>query len=196
MRKLLAASSRLATVGCVVIAVTLLAPRPAAVGQAPEVKQAPASGKQVKAPTAPSKPLAVPSPRPTVPPPEELLMLIRETLLALRKAVHTGNFTVLHALGSPSFQVANSPQRLGIAFADLSNPNIRLCRIAIVAPVMSEPPSITPENRLRLAGSFPSNPPLIKFHLLFEHINGHWRLFAMSINPALPATPLAAAPSP
>ena len=90
-------------------------------------------------------------------------MLIRETLLELRNAVHTGNFTVLHALGSPAFQVANSPQRLGIAFADLSNPNIRLCRIAIVAPVMSEPPSITPENRLRLAGAFASDPLNIKF---------------------------------
>jgi hypothetical protein len=173
--------------GRVAIAIALLALSSAAVAQAPDAKQPPAGAKQAKVPPAPS-------PGFVVPPPEELLTLIRATLLELSNAVHTGNFTVLHALGSPSFQAANSPQRLGIALADLGNPNIRLSRIAIVAPVMSETPSITPENRLRLVGSFASDPLLIKFQLLYEQINGDWRLFAMSINPALPSTPLTAAP--
>ncbi len=128
-------------------------------------------------------------------------MLIRLSLVALRDAVKTGNFTVLRDLGAPSFQAANTAAQLGIIFADLRNKNIDLSPIVVVTPEISEPPTITPENLLRLVGYFPTKPLQIKFLMLFQPVNGEWRLFGMSVDVAPPAaaakTPAdATAPSP
>jgi hypothetical protein len=121
-----------------------------------------------------------------------LVVLIRTTLLALNQAVQTGNFTVLRDLGSPDLQVANSSAKLGIIFADLRNRNIDLSPVAIVAPEVSEPPTITPQNMLRLVGFFPTQLLQIKFQMLFQPVNGQWRLFGMAVDAVSPPTAPAA----
>jgi hypothetical protein len=73
------------------------------------------SGTQAQAP-APKQQQPAPKQQPQAPKPAQIdrngvLILIRETLLALDQANKTGNYTVLRDLGSPDFQ-ANSAARL------------------------------------------------------------------------------------
>ena len=132
-----------------------------------------------------------------VPPPEVLLVLIRTTLVALNQAVSTGNFTVLRDLGSPAFQAANSPAQLGVIFAGLRNRNIDLSPVVVVTPEVSEPPQITQDQMLRLVGRFPTKPLQVQFQLLFQPVNGQWRLFGMAVDAvAAPAAAAAAATPP
>src|SRR6185437_10622077 len=72
-------------------------------------------------PPVPSAPAtATPKPRPLgVPPPKNLFIMIRTTLVALYQANVTNNYSVLRDLGAPSFRAANSAERLSAAFADL-----------------------------------------------------------------------------
>lgn len=121
-----------------------------------------------------------------VPQPEVLLVLIRLSLTALRNAVQTGNFTVLRDLGAPTFQAANSAAQLGNIFASLGARNIDLSPVVIVMPVVSEEPVITPDNLLRLVGYFPTTPEQIKFQMLFQPVDGQWRLYGMAVEVAPP----------
>src|SRR5262245_26200342 len=59
-----------------------------------------------------------------------VLILIRETLLALDQANKTGNYTVLRDLGSPDFQ-ANSAAQLAEIFAQQRRDNIDLSGVEI-----------------------------------------------------------------
>ena len=154
-------------------------------GAAPASKEAPPQA------SPPSQPAAT-SPTLAVPPPEVLLVLIRTTLIALNQAVYTGNFTVLRDLGSPAFQAANSPAQLGVIFASLRNRNIDLSPVVAVTPEVSEPPQITQDQMLRLVGYFPTKPLQVQFQLLFQPVNGQWRLFGMAVDAvAAPPAPQA-----
>ena len=142
--------------------------------------------------SAPPNQLATSSPALAVPPPEVLLVLIRTTLVALNQAVYTGNFTVLRDLGSPAFQAANSPAQLGQIFASLRNKNIDLSPVVVVTPEVSEPPEIIQDQMLRLVGFFPTKPLQVQFQLLFQPVNGQWRLFGMAVDAvAAPPAPQA-----
>jgi hypothetical protein len=165
----------------------------AAIGQIAGGKETAPSLKGAKS-TAPPKQPAQTVPIPAVPQPEALLVLIRLSLVALRNAVQTGNFTVLRDLGAPTFQAANSAAQLGTIFADLRNRSIDLSPVVVVTPEISEPPAITSENMLRLVGYFPTKPLQIKFQMLFEPVGGQWRLFGMAVDVAPPPTATAAPP--
>jgi hypothetical protein len=111
-----------------------------------------------------------------------LLVLIRTTLVALNQAVQTGNFTVLRDVGAPALQAANSPTRLGVIFAGLQNRRIDLSPAVVVTPQLSEPPAVTPQNVLRLVGYLPTTPLQIRFQMLFQPVDGQWRLLGMSVH--------------
>jgi len=60
----------------------------------------------------------------------------------------------------------------------------------LASPVLSEPPKILDSGLYRVRGSFPFRPVGIKFDLLFQHTDGGWQLFGVSIAPAeMPAPP-------
>lgn len=186
MTKPLSAKLRKVTIAGLCAATAVFSSGPSAFGQAPGAKEIAPPGAAPKQPAPAPAPQA--SPTLAIPQPEVLLVLIRLSLVALRDAVKTGNFTVLRDLGAPSFQAANTAAQLGIIFADLRNKNIDLSPIVVVTPEISEPPAITPENLLRLVGYFPTKPLQIKFLMLFQPVNGEWRLFGMSVDVAPPAT--------
>jgi hypothetical protein len=48
----------------------------------------------------------------SVPPPEQLAILIQTAVVAASQANLTGNYSVLHALAAPGFQKANPPEKL------------------------------------------------------------------------------------
>jgi hypothetical protein len=189
------AGLRRVTAAGVSAAIALLSSGPTAVGQVAGGKEVAPAGKGAKSATPP-KQSAPASPTLAVPQPEVLLVLIRLSLVALRDAVQTGNFTVLRDLGAPTFQAANSAAQLGTIFADLRNRNIDLSPVVVVTPEMSEPPAITAENLLRLVGYFPTKPLQIKFQMLFQPVNGQWRLFGMSVDVVHPLPPAATAAVP
>ena len=95
--------------------------------QADEAQQAQVSPDD-RAPDPESEPAAVPEqkpipadlgPRLPMPNDDVLLMLIESSVIALNHANITGNYSVLHEMGAPAFQNANSPEKLAQIFAQL-----------------------------------------------------------------------------
>lgn len=143
-------------------------------------------------------------PQPSSPKPANIdrngvIMLVRSTLLALDQANKTGNYTVLRDLGAPGFQAANTAARLGEVFAAQRNDKLDLSGVAVIDPQLSLLPQIEANGMMRMAGFFPSVPSQVNFELLFAPIDGHWRLFGLSVNvgqsaPVAPSAPTPAAP--
>lgn len=130
-----------------------------------------------------------------IPPPEVLLMLVRTTLVALNQANFTGNYTVLHALGTPALQQRNSPADLGQAFAGLRQQNIDLSPTLVLTPQLTEGPVIASDSSLRFKGYFPSQPLQINFAMAFQPVAGRWRVEGLSVA-AVPTAGAAAQPAP
>ncbi len=136
---------------------------------------------QAPAVTAP-KPAATP----VAPSADQALYLVRSTLLTLNDANRSGNYTVLRDLAAPDFQAKNTAADLVLAFSDLRRRNFDLFSVALLSPKFTTPPALDANNRLRLAGFFPTRPLQINFDLTFQVVGGQWRLLAISV-----ATPAA-----
>src|SRR5262245_5189742 len=171
---------------------------PGAQAQAPK---APANVEgQTKQPAskqpAPKQPVQPAAPRPAPIDRNGVLILIRETLLALDQANKTGNYTVLRDLGSPEFQ-ANTAARLAEIFSQQRKDNVDLSGVAVIDPPVTILPQVQ-GNRLRdIAGFFPSVPTQVNFELIYAPVNGRWKLFGISVSfgqatPQAPQPPAAA----
>src|SRR5215813_8116301 len=165
---------------------------PGAQAQAPK---APANVEgQTKQPAskqpAPKQPVQPAAPRPAPIDRNGVLILIRETLLALDQANKTGNYTVLRDLGSPDFQ-ANSAARLAEIFAQQRHDNVDLSGVAVIDPQLTLLPQIEANGMMHMAGFFPSVPTQVNFELAYAPVGGRWRLFALSVSfgQAAPAAP-------
>ena len=126
-----------------------------------------------------------------------VLILVRSTLLALDQANHTGNYTVLRDLGAPAFSAANSAARLGDIFASQRRDEMDLSGVAVLEPQLTLLPQIEANGLLHMTGFFPSVPKQVNFELLYSPVNGHWRLFGLSVNlgPSGPVAPTPPAPA-
>ena len=133
----------------------------------------------VPRPTAPAA-KAVPA-QPQVPTPEAMIVLIRSSIVALSHANLTNNYSVLNALGSPSFKQANTPQRLQQLFAPFRANNIDMNPVVFVTPQLKYQPAVQ-EGRLRLVGFFPTAPLQVNYDLQFEPSGGVWRLFGIAVD--------------
>jgi hypothetical protein len=142
------------------------------------------------APGATLPPGAVPSPTPP-PIPAQIdrntaLILIRTTLVALQQANQTGNYSVLHGISAPGFQIVNTPQRLGQIFANLRAKNFDLSGVVVLEPQLSVLPELYSNGVMRMAGFFPSVPIQVYFDLQFILVQGQWKLLAIAVNVAPP----------
>jgi hypothetical protein len=126
------------------------------------------------------------SARIAVPPAEVMLVLLRTSLLALDHANKTNDYSVLRALGAPELQKLSSEQ-LSRTFSGLRAANIDLSPVAVTTPQVLEPPQITPQGLLKLLGYFPTRPLQIQFEILFQPVDGHWRVFGLTVRAAPPA---------
>jgi hypothetical protein len=157
---------------------------------------------QAQAPRQPA-PKQQSQPPPQAPKPAQIdrngvLILIRQTLLALDQANKTGNYTVLRDLGSPDFQ-ANSAARLAEIFAQQRRDNVDLSGVAVIDPQLTLLPQIEANGMMHMAGFFPSVPTQVNFELAYAPVGGRWRLFALSVSfgqaaPTAPQSPPTAAP--
>ncbi len=120
--------------------------------------------------------------RPAMPDAHKIAILIRTTLIALNHANRTDNYTVLHELGSASFQEGNSPEALRDIFAEFRERDLDLGPITVINPQLFREPAFDERGRLRLTGFFPSQPEQVNFDLAFERVDGDWRLFGIGVN--------------
>jgi hypothetical protein len=123
---------------------------------------------------------------PSVPNPNKLTVLIKNTLVALNHANLTGNYTVLRDLGAPGFSQANTAARLAAAFTKLRSQRLDLRQLILLQPRIEGKPRIDRRNMLRVNGYFPTNPLRVKFDLVYQPVADRWRLFGIAVN-AVPA---------
>lgn len=115
---------------------------------------------------------------------EKVVLLVRNTLITLNDAVQTGNFTVLRDTGAPGFREAHSAAQLSQIFSNLRAQTVDLSAVAVITPQLSEPPVLDRQKAmLRLKGYFPGEPVRIDFDLIYQAIEGRWRLFGLSVQP-------------
>jgi hypothetical protein len=119
---------------------------------------------------------------------EKIVLLVRNSLITLNDALKTGNYTVLRDMGAPGFREANSAAHLSQIFADLVVKKVDLSAVAVITPQLSQTPGLDQEKgMLHLKGYFPGKPVPINFELLYQAVDGQWRLFGISVNPGAPA---------
>jgi hypothetical protein len=94
---------------------------------------------------------------------DKLIMLINSALIALNQANATGNYTVLRDMAAPSFQRANSPERLAQLFSNLRSRNLDLTPILLFQPKLYQRPQMNDRGMLRITGFFPTSPERVKF---------------------------------
>lgn len=124
----------------------------------------------------------VSSPRVVMPNANQLVLLVRNTLITLNDAIQTGNFTVLRDRGAPGFHAANSAGRLSQIFSDLTSRGVDLSVVSIVTPQITEPPVLNRQRgTLNIKGYFPAPPVHIDFEVLYQLVEGRWRLFGLSV---------------
>ena len=127
-----------------------------------------------------------------VPQAEVLLVLIRSALIALDHANKTGNYSVLRELGGPALQTHSSGQ-LANLFANLRNQNVDLLATAVITPQLTKQPTISAQGQLILAGVFPTKPQSVAFDIVYQPVQGQWRLFGMNV--AVTAAPADSTPA-
>jgi hypothetical protein len=149
-------------------ALTLAAAAPAAAAQAPA--PAPAAA------------------QPGVPDALIVNKLIWSAMAAVDQANQTGNYSVLRDLGAPAFQANNSAATLAQIFTGIRNQGVDLGYALAVVPTLQFPPAIVQGGLLRLRGVFPLRPAAIGFDLLYQNVNGQWRIFGISVVPLVAQT--------
>ena len=118
---------------------------------------------------------------------EKIVLLVRNSFITLNDALKTGNYTVLRDMGAPGFREVNSAAQLSQIFANLVAEKVDLSAVAVIAPQLSQAPGLDKEKgMLHLKGYFPGNPVQINFELLYQAVEGQWRLFGISVNPGAP----------
>jgi len=138
---------------------------------------------------------APPQPQVMMPDAEKIVLLLRTSILTLNDALQTGNFTVLRDMGAPGFRDANTAARLSQSFSDLASKNIDLSPVSIIAPQLTEAPTLDQQKgMLHLKGYFPGQQAQINFEMLYQPVDGRWRVFGLSVQPG-PSTPRPAAAS-
>jgi hypothetical protein len=117
----------------------------------------------------------------------QAIYLVRSTLMMLNDANRSGNYTVMRDLGAPEFQSRNSAADLAQSFFDLRRRKFDLFAVTLLAPKFSADPAVDSSGKMRLTGVFPTRPQQIAFDLVFQAVDGQWKLLAISV--ATPEAP-------
>jgi hypothetical protein len=121
-----------------------------------------------------------------------LLILIRSTLYALDLANKSGNYTILREISSPGFAAINDAARLSASFRSQRDRNLDFSGVLVYEPTMTTMPEIDKNGMMHFAGYFPSASSQINFEMLFEPVQGRWKLFGLAadVGPAGPTAPV------
>src|SRR5262245_18979278 len=120
---------------------------------------------------------------------QKIVLLLRGTLTTFNDALQTGNFTVLRDVAAPGFREINSAARLSQIFSSLVQQGVDLSPVTVITPQLAEAPTLDQQKgMLHLKGYFPGQPVQINFEMLYQAVNGRWRLFGLSVQPASSTT--------
>jgi hypothetical protein len=125
-----------------------------------------------------------------------LVALIKSSIMALQHANQTGNYSVLHDMGTPLFRERFDQAKLTAVFANLRKRNINLSAVLFVPPNLTKPPEMKDGNILHIVGDFPTQPLKIQYELMLLQIDGVWRIDGMAVDAVPVQTALATAPEP
>jgi hypothetical protein len=109
-------------------------------------------------------------------------------MAAVDHANQTGNYSVLRDLGAPAFQASNNAASLGGVFAPIRSLGLDLSYALVISPILQFPAAIVQNGLLRVRGVFPLRPTAIGFDLLFQNVNGQWKIFALAVVPVVAQT--------
>jgi hypothetical protein len=127
----------------------------------------------------------------------EATYLVRSTLMTLNDADRSGNYSVLRDLAAPEFQARNSAADLAQSFLDLRRRKFDLFAVSFATPQFNPSPQVDANGRIRLTGFFATSPLQIRFDLIFQSVDGEWKLLAISIaTPQAPKEQSSALPPP
>jgi hypothetical protein len=110
-----------------------------------------------------------------------VVILVKSALIALDQANKTGNYSVLHDLGSPGLQAKNDAQ-LAEIFAQQRARKLNLAGVLVLDPQLTLLPQIETNGILHMAGFFPSAPAQVNFEMLWEPVDRQWRLYGLSVD--------------
>jgi hypothetical protein len=166
------------------------APAQATQQRPPAAQQRPATAQQRPAVQA-QRPAPAPQQLPSsaIPVPDQLALakLLWSTMTAVDHANKTGNYTVLRQLGSPGFQANNNDAALAATFAGIRQQRLDLSDTLLFEPIHEFAPGIV-QGVLRMRGMFRMRPTGVQFDLLYQWVQGGWRLHAVALRP-IPTTP-------
>ena len=131
-------------------------------------------------------PQAQTDPAPAIPDDVRLVILIRNAVLALNQANQTGNYSVLREMGTPAFQMTNSPARLAEAFSTMRQRKLDLSPVMLFNPKLTTPAAFQDGQVLRLTGFFPTSPEQVQFDLAYQRSGDRWLLAGLAVNVAPP----------
>jgi hypothetical protein len=113
----------------------------------------------------------------------ELSKLIWSTMAAVDHANQAGNYSVLRDMSAPGFQALNDSAKLAQVFAGLRASNTDLSNTLLLAPTYRGPLQFVQRDVIRVQGAFLLRPTSVTFDLVYQWINGRWRLYGVSIAP-------------
>jgi hypothetical protein len=123
---------------------------------------------------------------PVVPSAAQLSIMIKTTLIAFNDANLTGNYTVLRDLASPQFQEENTAAQLGEVFHRERKDKLDISAIVLLPPALNRPAWIDTRGFLHVEGFFPSQPKQLGFTLIFQPVEGKWRLSGLGVRTDVP----------
>jgi hypothetical protein len=112
----------------------------------------------------------------------KLTLLIQMHIAALSQANLTGNYSVLHALGSPAFQAVNSAAQLAANFTVFRSQGIDISPAILLPPMLTGPPKMEGADLLRVSGQYDTKPQRVVFEMAFQAVNNAWRLAGISVS--------------
>ena len=177
---------------CPLVLAALLAPGGASAE--PPKDKAPPAAAQEKADSRPAGAATSSPSAQAVPDGHTISILVRRTLLTLNDANLSGNYTVMRDLAAPGFQSVNNAAKLAEIFVNLRSRGIDLAPVMYFDPKLVREPEIGPNGMLRVSGFIPSQPEQVNFDMMFQPIEGRWRLFGIAVNTS-PAAAAAALPA-
>jgi hypothetical protein len=136
--------------------------------------------------------IAEPSQAPPVPDPQDLIDLVRSTVLAVDAANKSGDYGGVHAIGTPAFQAALPPDQLSLVFSDLRAANVDMAEAGQRSPLTTRPPTLDRQGLLRILGFFEFSERQLVYDLLYDYDfdDARWRLAGIKLTPRdLPQTP-------
>jgi hypothetical protein len=112
----------------------------------------------------------------------KLTLLIQMHIAALSQANLTGNYSVLHALGSPAFQAVNSAAQLAANFTVFRSQGIDISPAILLPPMLTSPAKMEGADLLRVSGQYDTKPQRVVFEMAFQAVNNAWRLAGIAVS--------------